>query len=939
MDVIDPQQLKLIEAVHRGFLYQHLYAVGCMIKLATKDSGQVSVERDEDVEISTSNVISFIQIKTRKKALIKSDINTALQRFNELRLHYEVAYPEKSISFVVVSNQKPGPKLTTALDGDDWPKDVSVIWPDATVELHDIAPPAWRSLDEAVAWCIKAAEDLPFSTLSPETLVWKLAARVQYASTGEDDDRRDHCFRREDLPVLFEQLVEQLQEFPAVPEDYRPQQDEPALLTEAPVRMIVGFSGAGKTVWASWQARHSSSAAVYFDVGDLPGNALAGSLARELAARFLGSGAAGAAQLPAASGLELLQALNNRIDLPEPPLVVIDNVHRIDAEAMREIVLTCSKVRLILIAQPWQDERRLEALLGITAEKLNGWNEDTIASVFAEEGAKIAPETAIRWRNLTSGMPLYVKNAAFLCVNHYGGDAKVFADQVEKGDHAEELAQEAILRFTIDALSDNEALVAAALSISSVKLSGAEIIEYLCALPSPPARPNAALRSLQRKGIVQVYANGMRKLHDAMRLSAASLIDRFSAKDLLALQTRLRDILHKSLLQKKDLARFGTWLRLLPSTGQVETLVDLATTEYFHEVGEPSDLKAILLATANDTAIDAELRFWTLDALAFWEFQDGNSPDLFTLYVERMGNLFEKEGSLGDRERAALITKQMIIAGLERDRFALDALFEKESDLWKNDRQLSRIVRYNYAITVHRCGFSRDALSIAEILYAEYYDVLGLHPNDIIGASTARIISLLPGGLAAHQDNLKHLADCLNLAAMCLREGGLHPGLAVIHAAKFFAASGSYRSAMKAAQDVSDDFIAIGDAIGARQTMEEHVLPMLQYFQFSSSNMDVRGQYAVILAYCGEYDRARAEMAALVPYAGTLSTEHQEGFAKQQQLIEEVAQGRVHLTPCYKLPKSTPRAQRRRSSRKIDRNAPSCPCGSGKKYKKCCLRA
>lgn len=936
VEVIDPVQLRRIEAVHRGFLYQHLYAVGCMIKLAAENTGQVAVERDEDVEISINDEIVFVQVKTRTDPLTSSDIKTALQRFNQLRLQYAETCPDKSVCFAVVSNISPGPQLATALAGDDWPSDVSIVWPDVEPALHSVVPPAWRSLDEAVAWCMAAAHDLPLTTLSPETLVWKLAARVQYASTGKDDDRPDHRFRREDLPALFEQLVEQLQEFPSVPEDYRPQQDEPELLTEAPVRLIVGFSGGGKTVWASWQARHSSAPATYFDVGDLPGNVLAGSLARELAARFLGPGTPGAAQLPAASGLELLQALNHRIGLPEPPLVVIDNVHRVDVEDMRRIVSTCSKVRFILIAQPWKDERRLEALLEITSEKLNGWDEDTIASMFADEGARISPQTAKRWRNLTSGMPLYVKNTVFLCAHLYDGDAESFADDVERGDHAEELAQEAILRFTIDALSDDEAAVAAVLSLSTVQLSGAEIAEYLLALPSPPARSNTVLRSLQRKGIVQVFANGSRKLHDAMRLPAASLVDRFSAEDLLALQTRLRDILFEALSRVQDLARFGAWMRLLPPTGQVETLVDIATTEVFHEVGEPSDLKAILIAAANAEETEASMRFWTLDALAFWEYQEDGRRPLPGRYLGRMATLLEAE-DLGNRERTALVMKQMLNAGLNRDRSAVDAAFEAVSDLCADDRELSRILRYNYATAVYHCGLAGDALPIAESLYAEYYDVLDLHPSDIIGANTERILALLPGELADHQDNLKHLADCLNLAAMCLRKIGQHPRLTAIHAAKFYATSCSYRSAMKTAQDVSDDFIAVGDAIGARQTMEEHVLPLLQYFQFTSSTMDVRGQYAVILAYCGEYDRARVAMAALEPYVGKLPPEHQTGFARQRQLIEQIAAGLVRMRPAAPQPELMPNVGRRRPSGKIGRNAP-CPCGSGKKYKKCCLR-
>jgi hypothetical protein len=934
--VIDPAQLKRIESVHRGFLYQHLYAVGCMIKLASTEAGQVAVERDEDIEISDDNKIVFIQVKTRTTPLISSHITKSLQLFEQLRQKYSEKSPGKSVNFSIVSNIRPGPTLATAVESDDWPSDVVIIWPENGQEIHPIAPPAWSSLQKAIDWCMAAAQDLPFRTLSPETLVWKLAARAQYASTGEDPDRKNHIFLREELPTLFEQLVEQLQEFPSVPEDYRPQPDEPELLTEKPVRLIVGFSGAGKTVWASWQAHHSSAPAIYFDVGDLPGNALASSLARELAARFLGSGSDGAAKLPAASGIELLQTLNQRIDLPEPPLVVIDNIHRIDVEDMRRIVSTCSNVRLILIAQPWENGRRLEALLEITPEKLNGWDEDTIASLFADAGAVINPRTAQKWCDLTSGMPLFVKNAVSLCTSLYGGNAAAFADEVEKGDHAEELSQETILRITIDSLNKDEAAVTAALSLSTAQLSSAEITEYLSALPSPPARPNAILRSLQKKGIVQIFTTGNRKLHDALRLPAGSLMDRFSREERLALQIQLRDILHKALLQTHDIPRWGTWIRLLQPTGQVETLVDLATMEYFHEIGDPSDLKAILVATAEDDKIEPSMRFWTLDALAFWEFQEGESLHLPIKYINRMETLLE-EGNLGDRERSALVMKQILAAALKKGLYAAKTIFRKNSALWKGDPELSRLTRYNYATTLYRCGDFYGALQIAKALYTEYFDVLDLDPLDIIGANTEEIVSMLPGKFADHQDDLKHLADCLNLTGMCYRAIGEFPRFTVIHAVKFYFASQSYKSAMKAAQDAANDFIAIGDAVSARQTMEDHVLPLMQHFQFSSHIMDVRGQYAVILAYCGEHNKARAEMATLEPYVAELSPEHQVGFAEQRQLIEKIADGRIQLTPMTPPSKLAPPVGRQRASKKIGRNAP-CPCGSGKKYKKCCLR-
>ncbi len=216
--------------------------------------------------------------------------------------------------------------------------------------------------------------------------------------------------------------------------------------------------------------------------------------------------------------------------------------------------------------------------------------------------------------------------------------------------------------------------------------------------------------------------------------------------------------------------------------------------------------------------------------------------------------------------------------------------------------------------------------------------MLGLDPSKIIGKNTEEIVILLPGKITDYQDDLKHLADCLSLTAMCMRKLRRFPRLTAIHAAKFYAASQSYKSAMKVAQDAADDFIAIGDAVGARQTMEDHVLPLLQYFQFTSNTMDVRGQYAVILAYCGEHDNARAAMATLEPYTGELSPEYQAGFEKQRRLIEEIAEGLAQLPTMASRQVLTPKLGEPGSSRKIGRNAP-CPCGSGKKYKKCCLRA
>lgn len=88
MDVLDQRQAELIEAVHRGFLYQHLFAVGCLLLAPKMNTTSVIVERDEDIEIVGSEKI-YIQVKTRSEFIKPSDIKLTLERFESLRKEHE----------------------------------------------------------------------------------------------------------------------------------------------------------------------------------------------------------------------------------------------------------------------------------------------------------------------------------------------------------------------------------------------------------------------------------------------------------------------------------------------------------------------------------------------------------------------------------------------------------------------------------------------------------------------------------------------------------------------------------------------------------------------------------------------------------------------------------------------------------------------------------
>jgi len=128
--------------------------------------------------------------------------------------------------------------------------------------------------------------------------------------------------------------------------------------------------------------------------------------------------------------------------------------------------------------------------------------------------------------------------------------------------------------------------------------------------------------------------------------------------------------------------------------------------------------------------------------------------------------------------------------------------------------------------------------------------------------------------------------------------------------------------------------------------METIVLPQLRQWKLADYLITVRSHYAVVLAYCGRFSEAEAEMARLEPYKAGLPPLVQRELKSQRELIARL---RRYGPPPKWVPApglleslarrfgkaeriSEPTAQS--PHRKIGRNE-QCPCGSGKKYKHC----
>lgn len=246
--VLDPKQLARIEATHRGYGYQHLYSVACLLGMGATATDAVIIEYDEDIELVRADVHIYIQVKTRGRPLRHSDIDTALQRFDSLRRAHMQGKRPGTVRFAVVSNVEPGPELRARLRETHWPKDVALLWPGCPDPHPSLAlPAAWPDLETGLEACVAQAQLIPFGSLTPQTLVLKLAGLVQQFAAGQ----ASHTVTAKQVVDFFEQLVVQLQEFPKPPESYLPQTDEPGLDRPERIRLIVGVSGAGKTAWSS----------------------------------------------------------------------------------------------------------------------------------------------------------------------------------------------------------------------------------------------------------------------------------------------------------------------------------------------------------------------------------------------------------------------------------------------------------------------------------------------------------------------------------------------------------------------------------------------------------------------------------------------------------------------------------------------------------------
>ncbi|MDX2530836.1 P-loop NTPase family protein [Streptomyces europaeiscabiei] len=869
---LNPAQLRRITSLHRGFTYQNLYAVGCLLRLREAGAQTLVMELDEDVEVVLPDRYLYLQVKTRQGNLTRGDIEGSVAQFADLRAEHTAGRRLGAPKLIVISNTAPGPDLLQRTQQPGWPADVSLLWPGHPDPEEAWLPPAAADLTGLRQWCTEQAAQVPFGSLGAQTLVGKLTARVQYASAGA----HGRAFHASELPGLYEQFVEELQAFPQVPDVYWPHGSEPELTGERRVRLVTGFSGAGKTTWAAHAAARCPLPVTYFDAGKMPPAVVPGALAREVAARHLSGSEV--VSLPSGAGIDVLRAVHGRLAHDGTAIaVVIDNVHDLPSDDVRLLVQALPTAKITLLGHPHPEQNPLAAHLGISAESLPGWDTDTVAAVFATEGCTLDYPTAQRILALTAGLPLYVLNSAHLARTVHAGDGAAFCDAVQAQTHLTPTTQEVILAQIFEQLSAPARTTAGLLSIAEVPMTAAELQQLAAAAGSTGPAATRAVRELAGRGLTQAFADGHCQLHDAIRTLAAQAAEDLPAKTTDAVRQALVGLLEGH----RGLARLARWMRLLADTGQIDILLELTGQEGFFQGGYPRELRAVIAEVAQDTDRDTISRLEAHNALATWAYGD-DDWDTCARHVHAMETLAETSNQIGPREKVLLATRQFILYGQACDVDALGSAFHSALAGIPVPSPHERALRYGYAQSLFLADAYQDAGNAAMELADIYRRHLGLEITHILGNTEALQEAC---ETSENPDDYKRLADCFALFVKSCRRLGLDYGPMAFPAMKLYLFTAAWRSAIDLGQDVVESLMRADETRAALDLINRQLIPVAEDYNLPEDMIGLRSQRAVVLAYLGDIAAARAELDSLGHYEVTpeqaYDIQHQRGIVER----------------------------------------------------------
>jgi hypothetical protein len=459
----------------------------------------------------------------------------------------------------------------------------------------------------------------------------------------------------------------------------------------------------------------------------------------------------------------------------------------------------------------------------------------------------------------------------------------VLCDELEAVTHAGPTRQEAILDSVLRTLPPVPRAAATALALCEVPLQPDEIrtlLEKVLALTAMDAAQTT--RSLASRGLLGEHPRGELALLDAFRLA---LLASNNDSTLVANSRKaISELLVTSVGAGLHPERLLALLKILPMQGEMKVFIDIlsAHSEQIAELGLMGSLERRVRAAATDTGLTAEDRFWALDVIAYLTRGQAQREAIVT-----MRELVQSGAVLGREERLELANKLIAACRGEAEiGDARDAFARGYAIAASEEERL--LLRYALASTCFSAGRYREAERTGVDIVHGYYALLGLEEDDVRMKNLDAVFSAVRADADILQ--LKRIADAHDLVAMARDALHEHPRLARLDAMKFFEIAQAPVSAVRVGLDAISDFLRYGnDLVGATMVLENHVEPAVTHFRLSDWIVPVTSMRAVLLAYAGRIEDARALVDRAAPLAQGLVQAERDNFERQRSLVEELA--------------------------------------------------
>lgn len=412
-------------------------------------------------------------------------------------------------------------------------------------------------------------------------------------------------------------------------------------------------------------------------------------------------------------------------------MLVLDNAHRVPVENLRDVLNATKCIRFILLCQPHDNVRALEAVTGLQLEALLGWDIDTVAAAVDDLGGFGTAQGYEQLRTYTGGLPLYVESAAKIAVSEYEGNVDALCAELQQQENTIETAQEIILARVYQGFDKLVQDSLAFFSLADVGLSLDEV-SVLLVSSMHVSKSGAAiiLKKMRATGTVEVFGNQTLKVHDAVRalgLQHLELMDIEVANNALI---TLKELLVESLYKTRDTSRFALLTQIYIKLNDVMTLIALSGEELFYEMGITVDILASLERASSSDTLEPVHKFWALDGLVFSELRDGLSENT----AQRLGAMEALliEHKFDYREEIAFAMKKILYAAEHRDAREVQQLVEQVRPKLP-DSEHKRIFDYNHAIALWKLKRYKDAEVLCGTVVEDYYGLLCIRPQDVMG--------------------------------------------------------------------------------------------------------------------------------------------------------------------------------------------------------------